>query len=226
MPEKCASTGWDALDAELPGGGWPCNALTECLSAQPANFEWRLVGPALRALVTPERPALAIGPPRQPHMPGLAFEGLSERSLVWIKATTPAERLWVTEQLVRANSACAVLAWLPQARPEQIRRLQVLAQGHDGPVFLFRPADAFLQSSAAPLRVRSSIGIDWELRLSILKRRGPTFEGELSLPSVPGGLAKALTPRSRRPSRLVVPKVRHVVGDPSLSPAPRLAAVS
>ncbi len=217
MPETCVSTGWEALDAELPGGGWPCNAIVECLSAAPANFEWRLTTPALRTLVTEGKPAIAIGPPRQPNMPGLTHGGIGGSGLVWIKAEKPAERLWMTEQAIRANSAAAVLAWLPQARPEQIRRLQVLAQGNDSPVFLFRPADALLQPSAAPLRVMVGIGVDWELRVSIPKRRGPPLEGELRLPSVPGGLARVLTPRSSKPSRLaaVAPRrTRDVVGHP------------
>ena len=31
--------------------------------------------------------------------------GLDERHLVWGQAETPAELLWVTEQLIRANAA-------------------------------------------------------------------------------------------------------------------------
>lgn len=45
------STGWKALDCELPGGGWPCHALTEVLQPQPTVCEWRLLGPALRRVV-------------------------------------------------------------------------------------------------------------------------------------------------------------------------------
>jgi protein ImuA len=46
------------------------------------------------------------------------------------------ERLWATEQILQAGPVGAVLAWLPQARPEQIRRLQIHAQSCDAPVFL------------------------------------------------------------------------------------------
>ena len=35
------STGWQALDQELPGHGWPCGSLTEVLSPQPSVLEWR-----------------------------------------------------------------------------------------------------------------------------------------------------------------------------------------
>ncbi len=43
-------TGFAALDAELPGGGWPVGALTELLLPHPGVGEWRLLAPALAAL--------------------------------------------------------------------------------------------------------------------------------------------------------------------------------
>lgn len=195
-----AKSGWDQLDAELPGGGWPCRSITEVLSPQPSVLEWRLVGPALRDLVDRGKTVLVIGPPKAPHLPGLLHCGLNERHLVWISAKTPAERLWCTEQLVKANSAGVMLAWLPQARPEQIRRLQVCAMGCDGPVFLFRPQAAAVEASAAPLRLEATLGPDWSLRVRLLKRRGPVLDADLHLPSIPAGLDAVLTPRLRNPS--------------------------
>jgi protein ImuA len=40
-------SGFGVLDAQLPGGGWPCRALTELLLAQPGVGEMRLLAPAL-----------------------------------------------------------------------------------------------------------------------------------------------------------------------------------
>ena len=37
------TTGWEALNKELPGGGWPCGSLAEVLSPQPSVLEWRLI---------------------------------------------------------------------------------------------------------------------------------------------------------------------------------------
>jgi protein ImuA len=48
---------------------------------------------------------------------------LDERQFVWVQAELPAERLWVTEQLIKSNSAGAIVSWLPHARQEQLRRL-------------------------------------------------------------------------------------------------------
>jgi protein ImuA len=210
------SSGWASMDAELPGGGWPQRAVTELLATQPAVLEWRLLSPALRQVVAGGGQVVVVGPSRHPHLPGLLHEGLDERQLVWIRAEAPSERMWVTEQLIRSNSAGAIVAWLPQARQEQLRRLQVAAQACEGLVFLCRPSAARHEASASPLRVHASVGLDWELKVNVFKRRGPVHDGELFLPSVPGGLSAVMTPRLRKPSRLISRGVTaDVVGSPS-----------
>ena len=196
-------TGWDELDQELPGGGWPCHAITEVLQAQPSLGEWRLLGPMLKAVVAAGKTIVVIGPAKRPHLPGLRRMGLDEHHLIWIQAEAPAERLWVTEQLVKSNACGALISWLPQARPEQIRRLQICAQICDGPVFLCRPAAAEHEASAAPLRVQLRLDLDWALKLQILKRKGPAHEQTLRLPSVPGGLQAIITPRLQKPSIII-----------------------
>lgn len=202
--QSVVPSGFEALDAQLPGGGWPCNAVTELLQPQPSLCEWRLLSPALAGLVASGGQILLVGPPKRPHAPGLLKLGISEKNLVWIAADTPAERLWTTEQLVKANPrGGAILSWLPQARAEQLRRLQVHAQSCDCPVFLFRPEAAQLDASPAPLRVLASLGTDWQLNVSILKRKGALMDGSISIPSIPGTLASVFTPRLLRPSQLI-----------------------
>lgn len=225
--DEVQASGWAELDAELPGGGWPLRSVTEVLAAQPCVLEWRLLGPALRPVVAAGGQVVVVGPPRQPHVPGLLREGLSERQLVWVQAEAPAEKLWVTEQLIKANSAAAIVSWLTHVREEQLRRLQVCASGFDGLVFVCRPEAARHEASAAPLRVLASVSLDWELKLNIIKRRGPTHDGTLSLPSVPGGLASVLTPRLRKPSRLISPDSREAgdaLGRPVVAPVVRQVA--
>jgi protein ImuA len=226
--QACTSvtrSGWDALDAELPGGGWPAQCVTEVLATQPSILEWRLLGPALRTFVAAGRQLVVVGPPRHPHLPGLLHEGLDERQLVWIQAEVPAQRLWVTEQLIKSNAG-AVISWLPQARQEQLRRLQVCSQGCDVPVFLCRPEAARHEASAAPLRVLASLGLDWELCVSILKRRGPAHDKPIVLPSVPGGLTSVLTPRLRKPSCLISREAADAVGRPAVATRPRHQAAA
>lgn len=220
------TTGWDTLDRELPGGGWPLRSLTEILTPQPAVVEWRLLCGGLAALVARGGEVILVAPPKSPHLPGLVHAGLDQRKLVWIQANTPAERLWVTEQLIKSNSVGAVVAWLPQARQEQIRRLQVCSLACDAPIFLCRPEATRHESSAAPLRVHATYGLDWELQVEVFKRRGPVHAAPLQLPSVPGGLAAVLTPRLSTPSRMFqTPEAVDAVGSaaPRSRPAKQLA---
>lgn len=199
---RVVPTGYAQLDAELPGGGWPGQGLTEILQAQPTVCEWRLMSPAIRYVMEANGEVVVVAPPKALHLAGLRQLGWDERRLVWIQAETPAERLWVTEQLVKANAAAAIVAWLPQARQEQIRRLQVCAQGCDGPVFLCRPAAAEHEASAAPLRVQVRPAADWGLAVHLLKRKGGVHAGAIELPAVPGNLASLITPRLIAPSAL------------------------
>ena len=276
------ASGWASLDAELPGGGWPCRALTEVLLAHPGTLEWRLLGHALRAVVAQGQTVVLIGAPAllpcdgaphgnardmlgrtrpsgwpgpqvgasarnagwyasqggdasardapmrtprhplstsesgsesesgqgqerrgmqpeprrapmlQPHLPGVWPHGLDAAHLIWIDPATPADALWATEQLIRANQAGAVLSWLPQARPEQVRRLQMSAQGFDGLSLVVRPEAAQAQASAAPLRVQVQAAPMCQLAIRVLKRRGPTHVDWLAVPAVPAGLHNVL----------------------------------
>lgn len=188
-------TGFSALDAQLPGGGWPTRSLTELLTAQTAICEWRLLGPAIPSLTRERGRLYLIAPPKEPHVGGLCQLGLSADQVVWIEAATPADRLWATEQVIKADPAGAILSWLPQARPEQIRRLQVQAHGCEAPVFLFRPVTALRDASSAPLRVAVALGAGWELEVRIAKRRGSSLDQALQLPALPGQLARVLPPR-------------------------------
>lgn len=184
------ATGWASLDTLLPGAGWPTGCAVEILSTHPAVAEWRLLSPALRGSVDGARPVAVVGPPREPHAPGIRQMGIDPGGLIWIDAAAPAQRLWACEQLLRANGTAAVIAWLPQVRAAQIRRLQVLANQTEGLLFLVRPLDAATQASAAPLRVAVSPSrrSAQALTLRVLKRRGPPSEDQIELSSTPPGL--------------------------------------
>lgn len=195
--ERTVATGFSQLDAELPGGGWPTHSLTELLLPQSALCEWRLLGPALPGLLGTAGRLYLVAPPKRPHAGGLAQLGVKPEQVVWIAAAAPAERLWVTEQLVKSDPAGAVVAWLPQARPEQIRRLQVHAQSCDAPVFLIRPITALADSSPAPLRLTAALGMGWHLDVRIPKRRGAALDRVLALPAMPGNLDIVIPPRLR-----------------------------
>ena len=97
-------SGFGALDAALPGGGWPGFGLTELLQTPVGALEFRLLGPTLGRVCAAGRCVALVGPPHGPHLPGLLPHGITARQLVWVQAATPAERLWATEQLIKAGS--------------------------------------------------------------------------------------------------------------------------
>jgi len=212
---ETVSSGFDRLDAVMPGGGWPCGALTEVLVPQFSVAELRVLSPVLAALTRGGHTVALVGPPMSPHAPGLRHDGIDERHLVWVDVDTPRDRLWATEQLVKSGSFGATVAWLPLVRAEQIRRLQVLANRCKGPVFLCRPEIAARDASAAPLRVLVRVQTDWQIAVQVLKRKGTPLDETLLLPSIPGGLNKIMTPRLRWPSRLIPVEPSHAVVSPA-----------
>lgn len=213
-------SGHPVLDAELPDGGWPCQSVIDILQPQAAQAEWRLLGPSLKALIMQGGSVLLIGPPQEPGLLGLQQAGLPGERLLRIGAQTVAERLWATEQALKTPCLSAVLCWLPQALPAQVRRLQACAAQHPGLLFLFRPLAAQGDPSAAPLRLRLSLG-EWPhpLQVDILKRRGPALERPLTLLHWPSGLMPLMqvsraTVQAPRPT----PPRRTHTGAPALLP--------
>lgn len=207
-PRSVLTSGHAELDAELPGGGWPVGQLTEVLQVQGGLHEWRLLLPALKAAVA-RGPLVLIGAPHLPHLPALVAAGIPAAQLLRIDAHTPAERLWASEQVLRCRDLGALMAWLPQARPEQLRRLQLASTATQALVFAFRPEAARHESSPAPLRLTLRTAPDEQgLSVELLKRRGPVSERPLTLlASLP--VMAAL--RKRRPLK----EPGHVVDRPA-----------
>src|SRR3954466_1021011 len=62
-------TGFDALDRELPGGGWPPGALPEFLVRRAGIGELQLVLPALATLSWAGKRIVWLAPPPLPYPP-------------------------------------------------------------------------------------------------------------------------------------------------------------
>ncbi|MDB5942715.1 MAG: hypothetical protein JWQ13_2281 [Ramlibacter sp.] len=192
------ATGHPQLDAELPGGGWPLG-LVEVMQDRPEQHVWQLTAPALaQSLRARVGPVVLVAAPFDPFVPGLQAQGIPGDRLLWIRASRPAERLWATEQALRCAEVSAVLAWLPQARSAELRRLQIAAQQHQQLLFAFRGLRSL--QDASPARVRLQVAGTQALEVKIVKRRGPPLEKPLLLPAVPARLAALLEARKRRPS--------------------------
>ncbi len=195
------SSGFAALDAELPGSGWPLGMLTELIAREPGIGELRLLVPLLRRLTRERRLAILLAPPHLPYAPALAGFGIDLDYLMMVQAPNAADRLWAVEQTLRSTSFGALLAWLPQerTRPEHLRRMQLATQGAQGPAFLFRPAAAQFEPSPAPLRLLLSPRPEQRLSVQLLKRRGPVLAAPIQL-ALPQPIA-AISLRARAAPR-------------------------
>lgn len=214
------TSGHLTLDAELPGGGWPTGELIDLLQPPAAHHEWRLLLPALRAAQR-RGPLVLVGAPHRPHLAALAAQGVAPDRLLWVDAADTSERLWAAEQVLRSGTAGAVLLWLPQGRPEPLRRLHLAARGaatsgadHAGPLlFALRSEAARQQASPAPLRLllRSAAG---GLQVQVFKRRGPPMDQPITLTAT----LPVMTCLRRHPPHGFTPTPAHVVDRPVAPP--------
>jgi len=203
-------TGFRALDAELPGGGWPAASMTEILPRHEGIGELRLLGPALSALSAEKRSLVWVAPPYLPYAPALAAAGVDLSRFILVRTRSQKQSLWVIEQALRSKACGAVLAWPDRATWPELRRLQLAAEGGRALAVLFRPARAAADASPATLRLALDTHAGG-LAVRILKRRGAVLDKPLLLHLQPVVKRNAAAPR------------HHVVDRPRLpAPAPRI----
>jgi len=171
-------TGFAALDAGLPGGGWPRHGLVEILTPRPGVGELYLLLPALAALsrATPARWCTWVSPPHQPFAPALEAHGAALDRMLMVNTHLP---LWAHEQALRSGACGIALAWLPRASPRAIRRLQLAAEQGRALGVLYRSERFAHLASPAMLRVLlEPLNQDGRhgARLRLLKSRGGSRE--------------------------------------------------
>lgn len=212
----CLSSGFNELDAELPGGGWPVGHLVELLAPRDSNA-LSLLLPALHGLEA-DRLRVLIAPPYQPvHQAWRSSASMpctgprpdhALPSLLWVRSEHVPDTLWASAQALRHGHCGAVLTWLPAQVPlASLRQLQLLASQSDSLFFCMRPAGAPLPPSPALLRLelvnrQDAHGRAW-LDVHIRKRRGPPCAQPVSLrPQHPG---TAISSPPARHAPLVMP---------------------
>ncbi|WP_089401119.1 translesion DNA synthesis-associated protein ImuA [Noviherbaspirillum humi] len=180
------SSGHPKLDRELPGHGWPSSVLTELLWNQNGSGEFRLLAPVLKQLSRAGKTIILLAPPHLVFAPALEQLGIDIEQVLLVQSEKPADRLWAVEQVLKSASFGALLCWLPQARPDHLRRLQLAAAGSEGLTFVFRPATAQQESSPAPLRLLCQAGPEGQISVEVIKRRGPVASAPIIIrPELP-----------------------------------------
>ena len=182
IPAGEQPTGWAALDAVLPSGGWPVASLSEILLPLDGVGELQLVLPTLARLSQGARPVVLVAPPYAPCVAGWRQHGVDMRR---VEIVTAAERevLWATEQCLRSGSCAAVLAWPQQADDRALRRLQVAADSGRALAFMFR--DRRHLSNASPAALRLELETAPRSQVWVRKCRGG------AAPAQPVSLARA-----------------------------------
>lgn len=200
--ETTVPSGFASLDRALPGGGWPTGALTEIHATVPGTGEMQLMLPALAALSAMERPHLQLwlAPPHTPFAPALERANIDLRALVLVRTGTRQALLWAAEQALRSGACSALLAWVPEIRYVELKRLAVAAAQGASLAVLFRPPGALQEASPACLRLQLE-PCTAGLQVHFLKRRGAPRAVPLTLPvdrlvhALAGPALSALRPR-------------------------------
>jgi len=165
-------TGFPALDAALPAGGWPFPGLIEILSGHPGSGALRLVLPALARLAQDRRWLIWVAPPYQPYAPALQAAGvdLSRVMIVDVDGAEPGapagrvppgavpatggdQVLWAFEQALRFPGCGAGLLWPGALEALTLRRLQLACEAGGTLGVLFRAGEFVDQPSPAALRL-------------------------------------------------------------------------
>ncbi|MGH8219751.1 MAG: translesion DNA synthesis-associated protein ImuA [Steroidobacteraceae bacterium] len=175
-------TGFAALDAALPGAGWPQVGLVEILISRLGVGELYLILPALASLtqrlearwcawIAPRQPfAHHARSSLEPFAPALAAHGVNFARVLIVRTESP---LWACEQALRSGACDAAVAWMQRVPVRALRRLQLAAERGRTLFFLFRglstravrePSVAVLRITVQPLREGA--------RIDILKSRG------------------------------------------------------
>src|SRR6202034_2279082 len=173
-PRLAWAAGRSALDARLPGGGWPTASLIEVLLDEPGLGEVQLFLPALAQSqrVEGETPWLVwIAPPHEPFAPALAQHGIDLDRLLVVRPVSATEALWAAEQALGSGVCAAVLLWLKGTDDRWLRRLKLAAEAGGALGIFFRPERHRFESSPAALRLLLTRGNEYP-RLDIIKVQG------------------------------------------------------
>lgn len=193
------STGYAALDAGLPGGGWPRHGLIEILTPHAGIGELYLLLPALASLsrLSPDRWCAWVSPPHVPFAPALEAHGVVLDRMLVVDVSQQGEStrrpmkkrpkeagveyrdIWALEQTLKSGAASLALAWLPRTSARAIRRLQLAAEQGRALGVLYRGQQFASEASPAMLRLLLEPRVNGGRqggRVSLLKSRGGSRE--------------------------------------------------
>ena len=100
--QPAQSTGYQVLDNQLGGLGWPRGALSECLLDAPGIGELHLLLPLMQRVCSEGKSVFWLNPPHTPYAPALAREGVNLDQVVLIHTEDEGDFLWTLENSLRS----------------------------------------------------------------------------------------------------------------------------
>ncbi len=184
---RTLGTGYEHLDAVLPGNGWPQGAVTEIVHGTAGCGELSLLMPALAGLSQQDRWVTMVDPPWIPCPSALHGRGMVLDKLLLVRTQNRRESLWACEQVVCGLAGGALLAWPDSLSFAELRRLQIAANSTQQTIFLFRDEAAADTPSPAALRLQLTAD-NTDLQINILKCRGqrPVSDIRINQPRLRG----------------------------------------
>jgi cell division inhibitor SulA len=185
-------SGFDALDALLPGQGWPQSSLVELLCPHWGMGELQLVLPLLKRMTKDNRWQLWLAPPFIPYAPAMQYQGIALEQTLVAETLERREWVWAMEQGLRSGACSLLLAWCHfPLKQQQLRRLQLAAEQGRCIGFIFLHPRYASPNSGAALRLalqgqnHNQARLN-TLRIDILKRRSgwPVTDIEVELSPV------------------------------------------
>lgn len=168
---KVISTGYAALDAMLPEGGWPVGGITEIFCADDRRLALPLVWPALARLSQARRWLAMIAPPNTFNGAELQAEGIEPSRLLMIRPHATSNGLWAVEHALRAGTSAAVLSWVNHADRHALQDLRGAALAGNSCGLLFRPDRDSESAGVASLRLRVTGSLQEGLFVELLQQR-------------------------------------------------------
>jgi hypothetical protein len=175
------SSGYPALDAWLPDGGWSAGILTELLLDSVGIGELSLLLPAIIQKTQASTWVHCINSPYSLYAPAWQAAGVVLERLLELRPTVIKDQLWVIEQSIQLPTCQAVIAWVEQVEDRWLRRLQLCAAQHQCFVVLLRSKRWMPERSAAALRL--ALAAEREgLRVRVVKARARMPGQSICLP--------------------------------------------
>jgi len=209
-PRRSLPSGWPALDALLPGGGFPRGGLSEVLGPF-GSSKLAVVSRVVAALLSRGAPVAWISGRGPLYAPALRGAEVPSQGLLQICPADPARAGWAAEQVLRSDTLPLVLldAVHPSGHPALddagFRRLAGAARGSGGALVLLLEPDARLQSLSRSVDLRLGV------RPVVAAGRSPVPQAPAAPPT---GASPARTTSTVRRNRRVEVTLLHGRGLP------------